>query len=253
MGATNIALIVLFFAFGGSILGLWLRTKLPDYHITVESKEAIKLALGLVASMTALVIGLMVAAAKDNFDSQELAMRQSVTQVLMLDRMLANYGPETEEIRASMKDMVAARIADVSSKKHPSVKTLDISGSVSRTERILFKIQALSPKTEAQQWFRSQAVEYMSGIMQTRWAILERIGNSIPIAFLIILICWFTFIFISFGLISSRNVTILAVFFVCALSVSTAIFLILEMDSPFGGIIKVSAAPLRFAVSYLGQ
>ena len=71
--------------------------------------------------------------------------------------------------------------------------------------------------------------------------------------FLVVLVFWLTILFISFGLFAPPNATVIATLFVCALSVSGAIFLILELDQPFEGLIRISSAPLRNALAHLGQ
>jgi hypothetical protein len=88
---------------------------------------------------------------------------------------------------------------------------------------------------------------------RTRSLLLEQTGGSIPMPFLVVLVFWFTVIFITFGLFAPPNATVIAVLLVCALSVAGAIFLILELDRPFEGLIQISDAPLRSALARLGQ
>jgi hypothetical protein len=88
---------------------------------------------------------------------------------------------------------------------------------------------------------------------RTRVLLFERLGSSIPVPFLVVLVFWLAIIFASFGLFAPRNATVVATFFVCALSVSGAIFLILELDRSFEGFIQVSSAPLRVALAQISQ
>jgi len=120
-------------------------------------------------------------------------------------------------------------------------------------EDIMAKIHTLEPKTETQRWLRAQALQNANDLLKIRSLVLERMGSSIPAMFLFILGFWLTLIFLSFGLLAARNGTIVAVFFFCALSVAAAIFLILEMDGPFEGFIKVAGTPFQFALTCLGR
>src|SRR5689334_23977436 len=84
-------------------------------------------------------------------------------------------------------------------------------------------------------------------------AAVRTVGQLDPVPFLVVLVFWPCIIFASFGLFAPRNGTVIAAFFVCALSVSGAIFLILELDRSFEGLLQVSSTPLRSALSQLGQ
>jgi hypothetical protein len=115
------------------------------------------------------------------------------------------------------------------------------------------RILQLAPQNDAQRWLKSQALQIGSDLMETRWLVLGGLGSSVPPPFLVVVVFWLTIIFGSFGLFAPRNGTVVAVLFLCALSVAGAIFLILEMDQPFQGLMKISSAPLRYTLSHLGQ
>ena len=125
--------------------------------------------------------------------------------------------------------------------------------SSSNGEILYDKVQALSPKDDAQRSLQAEALSLVISLGQTRWLIAAQRANSVSVPLLAVLIFWLTIIFISFGLFAPRNATAIATLLVCALSVSGAIFLILEMYSPYAGLIHVSAAPLRAALAHLGQ
>src|SRR5208337_929711 len=115
------------------------------------------------------------------------------------------------------------------------------------------KIQALSPQNELQRLLQGQAVKMSVDIGQARWLLFEQGGRSIPMPFLVLLIFWVTVIFLSFGLFAPNNATVIATLFLCALSVSGAIFLIMELDHPFGGLVQISSAPLSSAMAHIGK
>ena len=241
--------------FGAALLGIFIRTALPPAHVSKESQDVIRLGMGLVATMTALLLGLVTAAAKGSFDSQDLAIKNSAAGVLALDRLLARYGPETQPTRDLLRRTLAARIETM----WPSRSTgsaLEDSASVTKTgqaaEEIENEVLQLSPQTESQRWFRSEALKLTSEVLRTRWRLLSA-GGAVPKQFLIVVIFWLSMTFASFGLAAPKNATVVTVFAISTLSVAAAVFLIFELDGPFEGIIRISSGPMRFALAHLGQ
>jgi len=237
-------------AFGGALLGALIRTTLPDHHLSAESKDVMKLAMGLIATMSALVLGLLIASAKSSYDAQNGELKQAATHIILLDRVLAHYGPEAKEARALLRRSVASAIDRAWPEKGSPPARLEPTGAV---EALYDAIQALSPRNEVQSSFRSQALGMTLDVARTRLLLFEQQGGSIPMPFLVVLICWIAILFTSFGLFASPNVSVMAILFVSALSVSAAIFLILELDQPFEGFVQISSAPLREALARLGQ
>jgi len=249
----GIGLIVFAFVFGGALLGMFMRGALPEDHFSNDSKDAVKLGTGLIATMTALVLGLMTASAKSSFDSQETLIKHASADILTLDRILARYGPETKDIRDSIRRVVAIRLDDIwpSDRSRPvKIEPSTVAGAV---EDIADRIRALSPQSDAQWQLRRSAMKINEELLKSRWLLFGGASASILVPFLVALILWLTITFTSFGLFAPRNATVIAVIFMCALSVASVIFLILEMDRPFEGLIKVSDAPVRYALSHLGQ
>jgi hypothetical protein len=251
----TIGMVVFAFALGAVLVGSWLSTRLPEDHLKSDSKDAVRLGIGLVATMTALVLGLVTASAKSTFDAVEKAVKSIATEVLTLDRQLARYGPETEEIRLGLKQAIATRI-DVLSEQSPSQSAyLDPinSGAASGVEKLVDRIRSLTPRNDLQRSLKSRALDLAETLLQSRWQIFVVGGSSVPLPFLVVLLFWLTITFASFGLVAPRNATVLALYSVCALSVGLAVFLILEMDGPFDGLIRVSVEPLRYVNAHLIQ
>ncbi len=202
--------------------------------------------MGLVATMAAIALGLLIASAKTSFDTQNIELTDMSSKVVLLDRVLAHYGPEANEARSELRASVV-HVFDVLFSKDTSQL-----GST-KGELLYDKIQALSPKDDAQRSIQAQALSIVLSLAQTRWLVAEQRANSISLPLLVVLIFWLTIIFISFGLFAPRNASVVVSLLVSALSVSGAIFLILEMYSPYGRLIHVSSAPLRAALTRLGQ
>jgi hypothetical protein len=255
MNPTIVGMIVFACTFGGVLLGMWLRRVLPEHHFDAESKDTVKLGIGLIATMTALVLGLVTASAKNSFDAVDTAVKQSAVEALTLDRVLARYGPEAGPIRAGLQKALVSRIEMIWPQSSSSPAKLDPTGSGAgaSAEALAEAIRHLAPSNDAQRALQARALEISEALLQARWLILAGTEASIPMPFLVILLFWLTITFTSFGLFAPRNAMVHMVLFVCALSVGSAVFLVLEMDQPFDGLIRVSPDPLRYAFAHLNQ
>jgi hypothetical protein len=250
MSPAAISLIAFAFVFGGALFGTALRAAVPKHNLSADSKEAVKLGMALVATMAALVLGLLIASAKSSFDTQNTELTEMSSKVVLLDRILAHYGPETMEAHDILRASVVRILDRMASKDSGGPFKSDASDNAS--EVLFDKIQGLSAKSDAQRSIQAQALSITISLGQTRWLIYEQRIASVSLPLLAVLIFWLTIIFISFGLFAPPNAMVVASFFVSALSVSGAILLILEMYTPYGGLIQISSAPLRAALAHLG-
>jgi hypothetical protein len=228
MSPTIVGIIVFACTFGGVLLGMWLQKTLPGHHLDAKSEDTVKIGIGVVATMTALILGLVISSAKSSYDDVNSAVKKSAVDVLVLDRVLARYGSETEEIRKGVQRMLRARIDTIWPQGSSKPANLDPTGSGAgaEAERLTRAIRALKPRDDSQRALQSRALDMAEALLQARWLVLAAVGPSVPAPFLVILVFWLTVIFTSFGVFAPRNATVLTVLFVCALSVSLAVFLI---------------------------
>jgi hypothetical protein len=250
MGPVETSLIVFACVFGGAMLGMLLRPLLPEEHLNSDTKDVIKLGVGLVGTMAAMVLGLLVASAKTSYDTRRTEVTQMATSAILLDRILAHYGSESAEVRSLLKVSVNGMIKQFWTQD--SGDTDSLAPVVSR-EVLFDKLQELVPKTDAQRALQSQAESMAISLGQTRWLLFEQSGSSISLPFLVVVVFWLSILFMSFGLFAPRNATAIVTLVVGALSVAGALFLVLELDHPFAGVIQISEAPLRHALAILGQ
>ena len=251
MSATAIGLIVFALVFGSALLAMFVRNALPEHHLSADSKDVVKLGIALIATMSALVLSLLIASAKSAFDTRSNQLVQVSADIIQLDRALARYGPETKEARSLLERSVAATLERFWPAE--SARPIAIDPKASPVEALYDKMEELSPQNDAQRALRSQAETTALDMGRTRLLLFEHLDRSIPVPFLVVLVFWLCIIFASFGLFAPRNATVIAVLCVCALSVSGAIFLILELDRSFEGLLKVSGASLRAALAQLGR
>jgi hypothetical protein len=251
LGAVGVSVVALVFTFGGALVGRMLGRVLPDGHLSEDSKDSVKLGMGLVATMCALVLGLLIASAKTYYDTQNAEITEMSAKFVFLDRTLAHYGPETAECRAMLKDVVGRLAGRLWDRSGAGARQMDLSAI--SAEGLFEKTQALQPKDERQKMIQTQALNQELGLGQTRWLMYEQASTEVPKPLVTVLVFWLTVIFVCWGIYAPRNATVAATWFVTALSVSSAIFLILEMYTPYSGLILVSSGPLRAALAHLGQ
>jgi hypothetical protein len=244
------SLVVFGCVFGAALVGTFVHSFLPSHHLDANSRETVRLSMGLVGTTLALVLGLLIASGKGYFDTQSSEVTQIAADSVLLDRILRHYGPDTKEIRALLRGSVA-HMVDVTWARDGSDNTDSETSTTS--EALAENIQGLSPQNDNQRFLKSQALTAAIELGQTRSLMLAQKTASVPTRLLTILVLWLVMLFMSFGLFVRGNVTVVVSLFASALAVCSAIFLILEMYQPYGGLIQVSSAPLRAALMQIGQ
>jgi hypothetical protein len=253
MNSISIALVSAGCIFAGALLGMGLQRLLPGHHLSKETQDVVKLSAGTVATLTALVLGLLVSSAKSTFDTMNNGVVQGSAKMIILDRALARYGPEAKPVREQLKRTIAAGIEMVWPTEKTGVSALTAFERANGMELVQDKLSELTPQKDVQRQALAQAQQIVGDLSQTRWLLIEQEQNQLPFPLLFILVFWLALLFVSFGLFSPPNVTALTVLFVGACAVSAAIFLVLELNQPLEGFIKISNAPLLNALQHLNQ
>jgi hypothetical protein len=253
MNGMNIALISFACIFGGTLLGLGVRRMLPADHLREDSKDAVKVGAGMISMMAALVLGLLVSSAKSTFDSATAALTQGSAKIILMDRLLAQYGPETKEVRESLRQSVATGLKMIwpeQGSPEPDLRAFERNIPM---EGLLERMRALKPQTETQRDLLARAQDLAHDVLLSRWLQIEQAQIALPRPFLVILLFWLTLLYTSFGLLAPRNATVITTMFLGALALATAMFLIVEMSHPLSGAMKVSSGPLHKALEHLGR
>lgn len=251
MSAIAISFVVFACLFLGSLAGMALRRVLPEQHLVADSKEVIKVGTGLIGTMAALLLGLLVASAKSSFDTEKGELTQMAAKIVFIDRLLSRYGPETHDVRERLRSTVAAAIDQMWPPSGSQPVQLD--PSAASGEHLFETLHQLSPKNGEQAGIKAQALTAASEISQVRWLLFSQKDSSISTPMLVVVVFWLSMIFVSFGLFAYPNATVIVTMGLCALAVAGAIFLVLELDQPFGGMIQISSAPLRTTLEHLGK
>lgn len=252
MNHLGAASIVFMCVFGSALVGLYVRNLLPEHHLSDESVGVVKLATGLIATMAALVLGLLVSSASRTFDTASNAVLQNAANVIQFDHALAKYGPDTQAIRTQLKDTYAGVIQLLASGDKAQLILLGSSERIALGEDIQRMVEELSPNNDSQRKRKAHALQIADKVFDARWLTLLQAQGSIQISLLIALVTWLSIIFGTFGLFAPHNGTIITVLLMCALSAAGAIFIIAEMTTPLDGIIRVSVAPMRDTLALLG-
>ena len=242
--------IVFVCAFGGALIGVYLGRLLPQRHLTPETKDVVRLGMGMVATVAALVLGLLIESAKTSYDTQNEELAQVSANVVLLDRLLRHYGPEADAGRMQLRAGVERALETIwtSGKKHANLSPDSI-----HSEALYDTIQELTPKDDRQRAIQSQASSLAVTLGQARWLMFEQTSATLATPLVVVMSLWLTSVFVSWGMYSPFNTTTVVVFFVAALSVSASVVLIQELYSPYTGLLRVPSTPLRRAYVELRQ
>ncbi|MBV8146277.1 MAG: DUF4239 domain-containing protein [Gammaproteobacteria bacterium] len=247
------ALVVLASVFASGLLGLHVRNLLPTHHLQEESVGMVRLCTGVIATLAALVLGLLVASAKANYDRVNDNVTHAAATIVLLDQTLAQYGPQSQTARNLLRAALLSTLESVFSEHSHGVADLDNRQRLALGEKLQYEMRQLAPENDTQRTLKASALELARDIVQTRLLIITQAGGSIPPVLLVVLVLWLVIMFAGFGLITSRNPTVIVVLLLCALSLAGAVLMIEELNQPLEGFIRVSAGPMRYALAHLGQ
>jgi len=244
MGALGTSLIALTVILGGALVGTWLRNVLPEQHLTDDTKDVVRLGTGLIGTISALVLGLLIASANSSYNEHRAHVQQIAADVILLDQILALYGPEARPARVQLRQAIDPMVNRIWRENRS-----DTAYQASSGRDFIAIILQLTPQNEAQRTLKDRAIQAIADITQTRLLLFEQSGSSLPLPFLVVLVFWLAMIFASFGMFSRPNPTVIAALIVCVVSASGALFLVLELSEPFTGLLQISSAPLRNALA----
>ena len=231
------------------LLGNWLRSVLPAHHLDLDAKDTVRVAMALVATMAALVLGLLVASTKSAYDTERNEITQMASRILFLDRLLKAYGPEADGARTELKE---ASQSALSTLWPVQPRTSTAAGPSDAWSRALPKaVFALTPHDESQSAVKSQAVRIATELGEVRWLLFEQAETSISKPMLIVVVAWLAILFLSLGLFAPRNYTVFSALVLSAASAAGALYLIFDLDTPFSGTIMISSQPMQTALEHM--
>jgi hypothetical protein len=251
LNALLVALLVTALQLGAMWLGSRIRRRLPEHHLSGDTKDTVKLAMGLVTTMTALILGLLVSSAKSTYDTARSEVMQMATKVAYVDRLLALYGPEAADTRRQLHDAIAEAVQGMWPDEPGAPAKL---APDTRTGDALFTaMHGLKPQDDMQRDIKAQCVTIMSEVGQLRTLLLVQSIRSISLPLLVAVVGWLVIIFLASSLVAPPTYTATIAMVSAAISVSGALFLIMELDQPFSGLIGIPSEPLMVALSHLAR
>jgi len=243
MSHLSIGLISFAAIFGGVLIGRFAARRLPGHHLNSETQSAVTVSVAVIGTLSALVLGLMISAANSSFSARTDQLRELSLQMIRMDRNLRRYGPESAEARATLRIWANAKIQQLFPEKgKPPIPS---GTAITLLEQVQDAVLDLTPQNERQSYLRTLCLTLSSTMIQARWSLEQRTGNSVPIPFLVLLIFWLAVVFASFGLFAPANPTAIVALFLCSIAVSGGIVLIEELDNPLSGVIRLPSDSMR--------
>jgi len=242
-----IGLAVLAVLFCSAMSGMLVGRILPQHHLTDQTKSVINASTGVIGTLTGLSLGLLIGAASSSYNTKNQEVVLIAADVIQMNRIVRRYGPEAEGSRDLLRRYTAMKIQDLFPKgtKSPNLKN-------PKTDALLEELQnrlvALDPSNANQRWLQSQALQLVSRIAGERWLLVEQNTIGIAVPLLVLLVFWLCLLFFSFALFAPRNATVITALFVCALAAAAAVYMALELSSPFRGIMRISSKPMKEAL-----
>ncbi|MFO1312481.1 MAG: hypothetical protein U1F41_10520 [Burkholderiales bacterium] len=252
MNSVAIAVAVLACTFAGGLVGLALHGRLPDQHREGDSKDVVKLVMGLIATVSALVLSLLISSSHRSYEAQQAEVQQIAVHLFQLDRALQRLGPDAAEGRRLLRGIVQAEVDRADGGR--ILQTVETPLEAQRAAALMFEqVSSIKPADDTQRFVQARVLQLINQLGDTRLLLSEQARGSISWPFLVILTCWLTILFVGFGLLAKRNATIVVSLLLGALCVSGAVFLILEMNRPYTGLMQVSIDPIRYVLGRMGQ
>jgi hypothetical protein len=234
----------------GIVLGMILRNRVPKQHLD-GAKEVVRLGAGFLATLSAVLISLMITSAKSSYDTQDGHFRTLAAYLVETDQLLVQYGPETTQIRILMRQAVPAAI-DRIWREERSASQNSAFTAASLAEQIGSAIATLTPADDAHRALKRRIEEASAEIARIRLLMFANGGAAIPTPFLLILIFWLAVVFASYSLFVEPSRTVIAALLVFALSISSALFLVADLSQPFVGLMQLPKEQLRHTLGPLG-
>ena len=240
----GVAFVLILISIGG---GLLLRYKLPEDHLSGDSKDVIRLATALIGTMAAVVLALLFASTRSSYETTNGHVARLTAGVLELDTILKEYGgPDSATLRRALRDDVKYMVAAIW--RDDAAPTSELLRPVAQDETVLYRLRQLEPKTPVQSSLQARALQIGVDVDQTRLTLFAQPADNLSKPFITVLVLWLCLIFASFSMSSKANVTLVVVLVTCAFTASTAIYLILELGQPFDGLLQISNRGLTSAL-----
>lgn len=251
MNAIEVSLLVAACIFAGGVAGLFLHRILPEEHLTKETLDVVRLATGMVSVLASLVLGLLIATAKSSFDTTDTEMRNYGADLILLAEVFRDYGDTASKPQTVLRAYAERVLHDNWPARGPPRMAGEDREAGALMEELRGAIRGLTPVDAGQTDLKNQALQISTSLLRQRSLLVDQAQPSVRPPMLVILVIWIALIFAGFGLNAPRNPTVTAAFVVCSLAIGGAIFLILQLDTPFAGLMRISDRSIVTALSHM--
>jgi hypothetical protein len=255
--------VVLLVLVGSSALGLIVQPYLSEHHRSRETMELVRLVVAMLVTFTALVLGMLTTSVKSSFDKADSGMKGFAAELIQLDESLRQYGGEAASAREQLRNYTAAVIASIwfeevtpPSNYYPKGLPHGMSESLvlgDKLNQVGLMIRQLEPQDAMHRQLVADCIQRFNRVTERRWQLIEDAGGVISVPFASVVILWLAIVFASFGLNAPRNALVCVTISIAAVSIASVIYLILDLDSPFTGVIAVSSHAMRGALAHLSR
>jgi hypothetical protein len=254
VGSVPIGVIIDAILFCSALLAMAAARFLPEQHLSPETKGVVSVSVAVVGTLSALVVGLLISTSSASYTAKSQEVTQTSADVINLDRMLRRYGPAAQDIRVLLRGYTAAERQDLFPTDSNQAADLENKKTSALLEELQDKVLALTPANPTQRWLQPQALDLIGKMIAARWQLgQQESASGIPLPLLLLVMFWFMIIFVSFGLFAPRNMTAIAMIFLCSVGIGTAIRMITELQTPFGGLIRIPSTPLTQALDVISR
>jgi hypothetical protein len=251
MNSEALGLIAFVVIFGGAVGGVAAGRRMPEHHLSEDTRNAVALSMAVVGTLAALVLGLLISTASNTFTARSDAVAALSVNIIRLDRSLARYGSDAAVLRQELKTYAHTKVEELFPTR------LNHHATNSDTLRLLERaedgILALQPTNDRERWLKAQSLGLADDIADARWLLVQKEGTELPTAFLALLIFWLAILFGSFGIFSPRTTAPVVALFLCSIAVSGGIYMILEMGSPHADMVQLPLRALENALKAIGK
>ncbi|HME28055.1 MAG TPA: hypothetical protein VKI44_43165 [Acetobacteraceae bacterium] len=243
--------------FVSGMAGLAYRAWYPGNEEEVaETRDLINRLTGLVATLSALVLGLLIASANNFYNTQKGGLETISARVLELDGVLRRYGPDAQPARTMLKDLITGSYERVwRGNNHGATTMPSVEGADEQQMNGLFlTLNALREAAPAERkYLMAKAGDLAESINNQYLQISLQLSNSLSWPFMTILVAWASLLFFGFGMLGRVNRASVVGLAVGAISVAAAIFLIVELSTPYSGLLRLSPTPVLQTIEALGK
>jgi hypothetical protein len=253
LNSYHIAIVTFLVIFSGAALGFLIQGLIPSHHLSSESKSTVHLGAGLIGTLAALILGLMVSSSKDTYDKTGLFISEMAAGYGHVDRLLANYGPEAKPIRATLRQSLERMNQIVFPEEVPKGEQTPLNARMS-LENVYNQTSMLKPGNQNQQQIQNDALRLMDDVVQKRWLMQEIVmGSGVSIVLLISPVIFIAFITFIYALYAPRNLTVILTLLCCSLCIAISVLLIKELSTPLKGVLKLSSKPIHIVLDLMGR